>query len=127
MDRHERRILASCLEPRNIGLLEDADGVGRVGDVTDKQFVVFFIGVDDGRLVDVRYLLRGDCSSIAACSALSELAMNRPLAEAEAISALDVTQEMDADCCPGAADPACETAVTALRRAIADYHRRGET
>lgn len=122
MECYERTLLANCLDPHNMGLLDDADGVGRVGEVTEGKFAIVFIAVEGERLAEVRYLVRGDCEFIAACSALSDLATGKTIAEARTLGGRDVALALGDS--QAASAEHCEAVVIALRRALADYARR---
>ena len=59
------RVLAHFYEPRNVGLITDADGIGWIGDASCGDLFYMFVKVSDGRLADVKYLVRGCGAAIA--------------------------------------------------------------
>jgi nitrogen fixation NifU-like protein len=119
---HGARVLAHCLEPENVGVVEQPDGVGVLGDVSCGDFVVMFLKVHRERLLDVKYLVRGSCTAVAACSALSRLAKGLTVKRASLLTGADVVAELDGS--PEDYAPACNVIVAVLQRAIADYRRR---
>ncbi len=75
------------LNPRNVGEVENADGVGEVGSMAcgDALKLSFKVG-DDGRIVDAKFKTFGFASAIASASALTELLIGKTIAEAEKLT-----------------------------------------
>lgn len=119
---YTEKVLAHFLEPHNVGTVEDADGVGELGDATCGDFFVMFIKVDEGRLADIKYLVRGCGAAIATCSALSDLAKDLTLKEALGLSDDDIAAELGG--LPMEKMHCSDLAASVLHRAIADYERR---
>jgi nitrogen fixation NifU-like protein len=72
--------------PRNVGEMENADGVGEVGNPTCGDMMKFFIKVEDDVIRDVKFLTFGCGAAIAVSSMVSEMAKGKRLDEALAIS-----------------------------------------
>ncbi len=72
--------------PRNTGVIEDADGVGEVGNPVCGDMMTFYIKVQDDRLVDVKFQTFGCVAAIAVSSIVSEMAKGRKLEEAKLIT-----------------------------------------
>jgi nitrogen fixation NifU-like protein len=72
--------------PRNTGAMEDADGVGEVGNPVCGDMMTFYIKVQDDRLVDVKFQTFGCVAAIAVSSMVSEMAKGKKLAEAKKIT-----------------------------------------
>jgi nitrogen fixation NifU-like protein len=72
--------------PRNTGVIEDADGVGEVGNPVCGDMMTFYIKVQDDRLVDVKFQTFGCVAAIAVSSMVSEMAKGKKLEEAKKIS-----------------------------------------
>ncbi|MHB1417212.1 MAG: iron-sulfur cluster assembly scaffold protein, partial [Chloroflexota bacterium] len=88
------KVLAHFREPHNVGAIEDADGVGQLGEPSCGDLFVMFIKVSEDRLADVKYLVRGCTAAIATCSALTDLAMGKTLAEAARLTDDDIAAEL---------------------------------
>jgi nitrogen fixation NifU-like protein len=72
--------------PRNAGVIEDADGVGEVGNPVCGDMMTFYIKVKDDRLEDVKFQTFGCVAAIAVSSIVSEMAMGKKLEEAQKIT-----------------------------------------
>ncbi|MHB9075537.1 MAG: Fe-S cluster assembly scaffold protein NifU [Desulfobaccales bacterium] len=72
--------------PRNTGVIEDADGIGEVGNPVCGDMMTFYIKVKDNRLEDVKFQTFGCVAAIAVSSMVSEMAKGKDLEEAKKIS-----------------------------------------
>jgi nitrogen fixation NifU-like protein len=72
--------------PRNTGVIEDADGVGEVGNPQCGDMMTFYIKVKDDTLVDVKFQTFGCVAAIAVSSMVSEMAKGKKLEEAKKIT-----------------------------------------
>jgi nitrogen fixation NifU-like protein len=80
--------------PRNVGEIEDADGIGEVGNPVCGDMMTFYIKVDDGHISDVKFKTFGCGAAIAVSSMVSELAKGKTIEEALKISRNDVAKEL---------------------------------
>jgi len=74
------------LEPRNTGIIEDADSVVETGDPVCGDFLVVSIKVADEKIDDIRFLCKGCSAAIATSSAMTEMAKGKSLDEAAKIT-----------------------------------------
>ena len=86
IDRYDDKLLDHFSHPRNVGEIEDADGVGQIGDSTCGDMVKVWIKVADDRITDVKFRAFGCPAAIATSSAMTELAMGKSLDEAAEIT-----------------------------------------
>lgn len=80
--------------PRNVGEIADADGIGEVGNPVCGDLMTFYIKVKDNRLIDVKFKTFGCGAAIAVSSMVSEMAIGKTLDEAMKITNADVAQEL---------------------------------
>ncbi len=78
--------------PRNAGVMADADGVGEVGNPTCGDMMTFYIKVQDDTIVDVKFQTFGCVAAIAVSSMVSEMAKGKKLGEALKISNKQVAE-----------------------------------
>ena len=80
--------------PRNTGVIEDADGVGEVGNPQCGDMMTFYIKVKDDTLVDVKFQTFGCVAAIAVSSLVSEMAKGKNLEEAKKITNKQVAETL---------------------------------
>jgi len=81
--------------PRNVGEIEDADGVGEVGNPVCGDMMTFYIKVKDNRLEDVKFKTFGCGAAIAVSSMTSEMAKGKTVEEALKITPGSVAEELE--------------------------------
>ncbi|WP_456473472.1 Fe-S cluster assembly protein NifU [Desulfolithobacter sp.] len=80
------------MNPRNVGEIENADGVGEVGSLACGDALKLTIKVEDGRIVDAKFKTFGCASAIASSSALTEMVKGMTVEEAEKITNEDIAE-----------------------------------
>jgi nitrogen fixation NifU-like protein len=83
---YSEKVMDHFANPRNVGVLEDADGVGQVGNPVCGDMMTFYIKVKDDRLEDVKFQTFGCGAAIAVSSMVSEMAKGKTLDEGLAIT-----------------------------------------
>ncbi|MBP6940801.1 MAG: iron-sulfur cluster assembly scaffold protein [Syntrophorhabdaceae bacterium] len=129
MHVYSDKVIQHFKDPKNVGTIEDANGVGEIGDPSCGDFLRVFIKVEKDIVADVKYQIRGCPASIACASVMTELIIGKDLDDAmmltedDIIAALDGLPEFKIHCSAlGAAG---------LQKAIIDYfekyvHRKKE-
>ena len=121
---YNETVLQHFQNPRNVGEIEDADGIGfymseYCGDITK-----FWITVKEGTITDVKYRTQGCAASIACGSVLTELVQNKLVREALRITKNDIVAALDG--LPEQKIHCSVLADDALKDAICDYLTRNQ-
>ena len=124
MPAYTDKVLDHFMNPRNVGEIEDADGVGEVGNPVCGDMMKFTIKVNDGHLEDVKYKTFGCGAAIAVSSIVSEMAIGKTLEEAKIITREQVAEELGG--LPPNKMHCSNLGAEALQEAIEDYERKQE-
>ena len=119
MPQYSDKVMDHFTKPRNIGEIEEADGVGEVGNPVCGDMMKFSIKVKDNRIEDVKYLTFGCGAAIAVSSMVSEMAKGKTLEEAKKITNKQVAEELGG--LPGNKMHCSNLGADALQKAIDDY------
>ena len=83
---YSKKVMDHFMNPRNVGELKDADGVGEVGSPVCGDIMTFHIKVENGRIKDVKFKTFGCGAAIAVSSMVSEMAKGKTLKQAMKIT-----------------------------------------
>jgi len=108
--------------PRNVGELPDADGVGEVGNPVCGDMMTFYIKVKDNVIEDVKFKTFGCGAAIAVSSMVSEMAKGKTIEDALKLSNADVAAELGG--LPTNKMHCSNLGADALHRAINDYLKK---
>ena len=124
MPVYSEKVMEHFMHPRNVGEIENADGVGNVGNPVCGDMMAFYIKVKDNRLEDVKFKTFGCGAAIAVSSIVSEMAIGRTLDEARKITAQLVADELEG--LPKNKFHCSNLGAEALNNAIDDYLKKKE-
>lgn len=110
--------------PRNVGEVEDADGIGKVVNPVCGDVLLLSIKVEGNKLVDIKFKTFGCGPAIAASSIITEIASGMTAEDALRITELDVVDAHDG--LPPIKGHCSKLAADGLREAIVDYMRSNE-
>ncbi|WP_456369546.1 Fe-S cluster assembly scaffold protein NifU [Geoglobus sp.] len=119
---YSEKVMEHFRNPRNVGVIEDADGVGTVGNPVCGDLMTMYIKVKDDRIVDIKFQTFGCGAAIATSSMATELAKGKTLEEALKITKQTVAEALGG--LPPQKMHCSNLAADALKRAIADYLRK---
>jgi len=116
---YNEKVMEHFKNPRNVGEMENPDGVGRVGDPVCGDVMELYIKVNDGIIVDVKFKTFGCAAAIATSSMVTEMVKGKRVEEALKISNKAVVEALDG--LPPAKVHCSVLAEDALKSAIEDY------
>ncbi|MEJ2684936.1 MAG: Fe-S cluster assembly scaffold protein NifU [Candidatus Sulfobium sp.] len=116
---YSERVMDHFMNPRNVGDMEDPDGVGIEGNPTCGDAMKIYIKVKDGRIVDAKFKTFGCGAAIAVSSIVTEMVKGKTLDEALAISKEAVASELGG--LPPQKMHCSNLGADALKKAIEDY------
>ncbi len=91
---YSETVMDHFTHPRNTGVIEDADGIGEVGNPVCGDMMTFYIKVKDNRMEDVKFQTFGCVAAIAVSSMVSEMAKGKDLEEAKKITNKQVAETL---------------------------------
>ena len=122
MPVYNEKVMEHFTNPRNVGEIEDADGIGEVGNPVCGDMMTFNIKVKDNHLSDVKFKTFGCGAAIAVSSIVSEMAMGKTLEEARKITPALVAKELEG--LPKNKHHCSNLGAQALNKAIDDYLKK---
>jgi len=117
-------VMQHFTDPQNVGVIEDADGVGKVGNPMCGDVMEMFIKVKDDRVEDVKFRTFGCGAAIATSSIATEMIKGKPLEEAVKLSNKAVADALGG--LPAQKMHCSNLAADAVRAAIEDYRSKGK-
>ena len=122
MPVYSDKVMEHFMHPRNVGEIENPDGVGEVGNPVCGDMMAFYIKVKDNRLDDIKFKTFGCGAAIAVSSIVSEMAMGKTLEEAMKITPKTVAEELEG--LPKQKLHCSNLGAQALHKAIEDYRSK---
>ncbi len=119
---YSEKVMDHFQNPRNVGVIEDADGVGEVGNAKCGDIMKIYLKIEDGVISDVKFNTFGCGSAIASSSMATEMIKGKPLAEALELTNKAVVEALDG--LPAHKLHCSVLAEEAVKAAIKDYYDR---
>ena len=109
MALYSEKVMDHFLHPRNVGVIEDADGVGEVGNAKCGDIMKMYLKIDDDVITDVKFETFGCGSAIASSSMATEMIKGKPVSEARELTNKAVAEAL---------------AEEAIKSALEDYEKK---
>ena len=122
MALYSEKVMEHFLNPQNVGVIEDADGVGEVGNAKCGDIMKMYLKIEDGVVQDVKFETFGCGSAIASSSMATEMIKGRPVSEAMNLTNKAVAEALDG--LPAHKIHCSVLAEEAIKSALEDYSRR---
>ena len=122
MALYSEKVMDHFRNPRNVGVIEDANGIGEVGNAKCGDIMKMYLKIVDDIIQDVKFETFGCGSAIASSSMATELIKGKPVSEA-----MQLTNKAVAEALDGLPDYKMHCSVLAeeaIQAALDDYHKR---
>jgi len=119
---YSEKVMDHFMNPRNVGEIESADGVGEVGNPACGDMMRLYLKIDEGKVVDAKFRTFGCGAAIASSSMLTEMIKGKTVDEARAISNQHVADALDG--LPAVKIHCSVMAEQAVKSALDDYAKK---
>lgn len=119
---YSEKVLDHFANPRNVGEIENADGVGEVGNAKCGDIMKMYLKIDNGIITDVKFKTFGCGAAIATSSMATELIKGKPIEDALKLTNKAVVEALDG--LPAVKIHCSVLAEEAIKTALADYYKR---
>ncbi len=119
---YSEKVMEMFRNPKNMGEIENPDGIGRVGNPKCGDLMELYIKVENDIITDVKFKTFGCAAAIATSSMVTEMAVGKTLDEALEITRKDVADELEG--LPPLKMHCSNLAADALHAAIDDYRKK---
>ncbi len=119
---YSETVMDHFMHPRNMGEIEDADGVGEVGNPACGDVMKLYLKIEDDKIVDVKFKTFGCGAAIASSSMTTELIKGKTIEEAVKLSNQAVSEALGG--LPPAKEHCSVLAEDALKAALEDYYKK---
>ena len=120
MPLYSEKVMDHFRNPRNVGVIEDADGVGEVGNAKCGDIMKIYLKIADGVITDVKFETFGCGSAIASSSMATEMIKGKPVSEALTLTNKAVAEALDG--LPAHKLHCSVLAEEAIKAALKDYY-----
>ena len=124
MALYSDKVMDHFRNPRNVGVLEDANGIGEVGNAKCGDIMKMYLKIEDDIIQDVKFETFGCGSAIASSSMATELIKGKPVSEAMQLTNKAVAEALDG--LPAYKMHCSVLEEEAIQKALDDYHSRSE-
>ncbi|MBQ4000221.1 MAG: Fe-S cluster assembly scaffold protein NifU [Oscillospiraceae bacterium] len=125
MALYSEKVMDHFRNPRNVGVIEDANGIGEVGNAKCGDIMKMYLKIEDDIIKDVKFETFGCGSAIASSSMATELIKGKPVSEAMKLTNKAVTEALDG--LPAYKLHCSVLAEEAIQSALDDYYKRKGT
>ncbi|MCR5846668.1 MAG: Fe-S cluster assembly scaffold protein NifU [Lachnospiraceae bacterium] len=124
MALYSEKVMDHFRNPRNVGVIEDANGIGEVGNAKCGDIMKMYLKIEDDIIKDVKFETFGCGSAIASSSMATELIKGQPVSEAMKLTNAAVAEALDG--LPDYKMHCSVLAEEAIKSALEDYNKRQE-
>ena len=122
MALYSEKVMDHFRNPRNVGVIEDANGIGEVGNAKCGDIMKMYLKIEDDIVKDVKFETFGCGSAIASSSMATEMIKGQPLSEVKKLTNKAVAEALDG--LPDYKMHCSVLAEEAIQSALEDYYKR---
>ena len=122
MIEYSKKVYKYFQNPINVGIIENADGIGEIGDPECGDFMKVYIKIQDSIVKDIKYQIKGCPASIACACAMTEIAIGQNIEDALMINEEEILDTLER--LPEHKQHCSNLGAAALRKAILDYFNK---
>ena len=122
MALYSNKVMEHFRNPRNVGIIEDANGIGEVGNAVCGDIMKMYLKIEDDIVQDVKFETFGCGSAIASSSMATELIKGKPVSEVKQLTNKAVAEALDG--LPDYKMHCSVLAEEAIQSALEDYQKR---
>ena len=119
MALYSDKVMDHFMNPRNVGCIEDADGIGEIGNAKCGDIMKIYLKIENDIIVDAKFETFGCGSAIASSSMATELIVGKPVSDALALTNKAVVEALDG--LPAHKVHCSVLAEEAIKQALKDY------
>lgn len=119
---YSEKVMEHFANPHNVGKLDDANGIGEVGNAKCGDIMKMYLKIEDDIIKDVKFNTYGCASAIATSSMATDLIKGKPVSEALKLTNKAVVEALDG--LPAVKIHCSVLAEQAIKAALADYYKR---
>lgn len=119
---YSKKVMEHFESPHNVGVIEDANGIGEIGNAKCGDIMKMYLKIENDIIVDVKFKTYGCASAIATSSIATDMIKGQPVKEALKLTNKAVVEALDG--LPAVKIHCSVLAEQAIKAAIADYYKR---
>ena len=119
---YSKKVMEHFANPHNVGVIEDANGVGEIGNAKCGDIMKMYLKIENDIIVDVKFKTYGCASAIATSSIATDLIKSQPISEALKLTNKAVVEALDG--LPAVKIHCSVLAEQAIKAALSDYYTR---
>ena len=124
MALYSEKVMDHFRNPRNVGVIEDADGIGEVGNAKCGDIMKIYLKIENDIIADAKFETFGCGSAIASSSMATELIKGKPVSEALTLTNKAVVEALDG--LPAHKLHCSVLAEEAIKKALQDYYEKNQ-
>lgn len=124
MEEYSKKVMDHFFNPRNVGVIEDADAIGEVGNPVCGDIMKMYLKIKDNVITEIKFQTFGCGAAVATSSMVTEMVKGKTLEQALEITNKNVAEALDG--LPPIKMHCSNLAESAIKAAVDDYRKKNE-